>query len=324
MDAINWLLESEPYVEYATRINILKESEESLVSLKKQILLDARIRQILSDIADFNGILVTNHKNPDIPLHKLIFLLDIGLGIDVPEIHMAVKQIINNRDEDGMYKSMTNVPKHYGGSGEDTLAWALCDAPLMLYALLKAGISYENYIKNGVEYITGLQRKNGFPCSVSKELGKFRGPGRKDDCCPYTNLIILKLFTLMPEYKNSDLAILCVDTLLNLWENSKEFHPYMFFMGSDFRKLKAPAIWYDIVSVSDCLSHYEFVVKDKRFQEMLDIIESKANSTHQFTPESVYLKCKDWDFGQKKQPSPWLTYLCLRILMRSGRISVVE
>jgi len=174
MYAVNWLLESEPYVEYATRINILKEFEGSIEGLKKQILMDSRIRQVLSDIADFNGILVTNHKNPDIPLHKLIFLLEIGLGTDVPEIDMAVIQIINNRDEDGMYKSMTNVPKHYGGSGENTLAWALCDAPLMLYALIKSGISYEKHIKKGAEYITGLQRENGFPCSVSKELGKFK------------------------------------------------------------------------------------------------------------------------------------------------------
>ena len=97
----------------------------------------------------------------------------------------------------------------------------------------------------------------------------------------------------------------------------------MFYMGTDFRKLKAPAIWYDIVSVTDCLSSFEYARNDKRFHEMLDIIISKANANYQFIPESVYQKCKEWDFGQKKQPSAWLTYICIRLLERSGRISLV-
>jgi len=54
---------------------------------------------------------------------------------------------------------------------------------------------------------------------------------------------------------------------------------------------------------------------------MLDVIESKANSDFQFIPESIYRKCEEWDFGQKKTPSPWLTYLCVRILERCSRFS---
>lgn len=321
MKFINWLLESEPYVEYATRISILKQNKSSLHDLRNLVLLDSRIKRYLNDIANFNSMLVTNHKNPELPIHKLIFLLDVGLDTDVPEIDMAIKQITKNRDEYGMYKSMTNIPKHFGGSGEDTLSWSLCDAPLMLYALLKSGISYENNVKKGVEYIGTLQKDNGFPCTVSKELGKFRGPGKRDDCCPYATLIILKLLSLIPEYANSELVTIGINQLLDLWENSKVLHPYMFYMGTDFRKLKAPTMWYDIVSMSDCLSYFEVATKDKRFQEILDVIESKANQNNQFTPESIYQKCKDWDFGQKKQPSPWLTFLCLRILERSGRVS---
>jgi len=324
MKTIDYLLESEPYVQFAVRINILKQHKKDLKDLESAVLSDFRISRYLKDIADFNSTIVTNHKNPDLPIHKLIFLLDIGLDTNVQEIDRAIKQILKNEDENGMYKSMTNVPTHYGGSGEDTLAWALCDAPLMLYALLKARVSYEKYVKKGVEYILRLHGSNGFPCTVSTELGKFRGPGRKDDCCPYAELIILKLISLIPQYANSESANSIINELLNLWENSQEQHPYMFYMGTDFRKLKAPAIWYDIVSVADCMSHFQFARKDKRFNEMLEIIESKANSEYQFTPESVYLKCKEWDFGQKKQPSAWLTYLCLSILERSGKYGFEE
>ncbi len=321
MDIINWLLENEPYVQYAVRKNILRQNKHELCELKASVLSDIRIKKYLSDIADFNATLVTNHKNPDIPIHKLLFLLEVGLDTDIPQIDMAIQQILMNKDENGIPKSMTNIPKHFGGSGEDTLSWALCDAPLMLYALLKAGIAYDSQVKEGVEHIIGLHRDNGFPCVVSKELGKFRGPGRKDDCCPYATLIILKLLSIIPEYEKSELANSIINVLLDLWESSQEQHPYMFYMGTDFRKLKAPALWYDIVSLADCLSHFESARKDKRFNEMLIIIESKASSDYQFIPESVYQKCKEWDFGQKKQPSPWLTYICIRTLERSGRIS---
>jgi len=321
MDKINWLLECEPYVQYAVRKNIQGQNMHTSGELKFSVLSDTRIQKYLSDIADFNATLVTNHKNPDLPINKLIFLLDIGLDVSISEIDMAIQKILKNIDENGIPKSMTNVPEHFGGSGEDTLAWALCDAPLMLFALLKAGVSYEKHIKKGVEYIVGLQKQNGFPCVVSKELGKFRGPGRKDDCCPYATLIILKLLSVIPEYGKSELANSTINVLLNLWERSHEQHPYMFYMGKDFRKLKAPTIWYDILSVADCLSHFEFARKDKRFDEMIDIIESKANQAYQFIPESVYQKCKGWDFGQKKQPSPWLSYICIRTLGRSSRIS---
>lgn len=320
MNINNWLPECEPYVEYAVRKNILGQNKDELSDLKAAVLSDTRIQKYLDDVADFNAILVTNHKNPDIPIHKLHFLLDIGLDMDIPQINMAIQQIIKNKDENGIPKSMTNIPKHFGGSGEDTLAWALCDAPLMLYALLKAGIDYDSQVKQGVEYITGLHRDNGFPCAVSKELGKFRGPGKKDDCCPYATLIILRLLSVIPEYRQSESANSLIRVLLDLWEKSREQHPYMFYMGTDFRKLKAPALWYDIVSVTDCISHFEIARKDERFYEMLAIIESKATPNDQFIPESIYLKCNEWDFGQKKKPSGWLTYICVSTLERCGRI----
>lgn len=89
-------------------------------------------------------------------------------------------------------------------------------------------------------------------------------------------------------------------------------------MGTDFRKLKAPATWYDIVNVTDVLSRYMCVINDYRFREMLSLIQSKQDENGFFTPESVFQKLKGWDFGQKKAPSPYLTYLCLRIYEQAG------
>jgi len=304
------------WLQFVTRVNILNESKESLTDLRSQALADSRIKGYLNDVADYHSILVRNHKDPDLPIHKLIFLLDIGLDTNVPEIQTAIDKIMENKDSNGIYKSFTNIPKHFGGSGEDTFGWCLCDAPLLLYALLRAKIDYNEHIKQGVDYLVGFQKDYGFPCTVSPEFGKFRGPGRKDDPCPYASLVMLKMLSATPEYCKSEVATNTAMSLLSLWESSMERHPYMFYMGTDFRKLKAPAMWYDIVSVVDVLSHFESLKKDVRFVEMATIIKDKQDANGLFAPEAVFQKFKGWDFGQKKTPSPYLTYLCYRILER--------
>ena len=315
MDAVNFIIENgEAWLQYAVRLNILRESKQSLSDLRALALSDLKIKTYLNDIADYHSTLVSNHKNPDLPIHKLLFLLDIGFDTEVPEIQTAIEKIIEHKDESGVYLSLTNIPKHFGGSEEDIFGWCLCDAPLLLFALLKAGVDYDKHIKQVVDYLAGFYKDSGFPCTVSREIGKFRGPGRKNDPCPYASLIMLKLLSAIPEYKESEIVTNTAAVLLTLWENSLERHPYMFYMGTDFRKLKAPAMWYDLVSVIDVLRRVESVKSDARFVEMTAMIESKRDGNGLFTPEAVYTKFKGWDFGQKKAPSPYLTYLCYRIL----------
>lgn len=313
---IDYLLDSETWMQYLVGRKLLNKSKEELAELGRLVLADNRIQTYLEDIANFHSILVTNHKNPDLPIHKLHFLLDMGFDTDTPQIDAAVAQIKAHKDENGVYQSLTNVPEHYGGTGKDMFAWCLCDAPLLLSALVKAGCDYSTEIKPGVEYLLTIVRENGFPCAVSAELGKFRGPGSKSELCPNATLQMLKLLSLLPEYHNSHAVNDCVESLLQLWEESKTRHPFQFYMGTDFRKLKAPMIWYDIVSVTDCLSRFEQVKQDRRLKEMLAIIKQKQSGEGRFTPEAVFIKYKGWDFGQKKTPSPYLTYLCADILGR--------
>ena len=121
----------------------------------------------------------------------------------------------------------------------------------------------------------------------------------------------------VPELREGKSAKIGVETLLTLWENSKEQHPYIFYMGTDFRKLKAPMFWYDILHVLDVLSYFKWVRKDERFKTMLNAMDSKADSNGQYIPESIWTAWKDWDFSQKKIPSKGLTLFVQRILKRT-------
>jgi hypothetical protein len=233
---------SDNWLKYAIRLNLCHERKEDLAELRNSALLDNRIQGFLYDVARYHSIAVTNHKNPDLPIHKLLFLLGLGFDTDVPEIQMAIDEILKHKDRNGVFQSLTKIPIHFGGTGNDMFSWSLCDAPLMLLALLKAGINYQEHLKPGVDYLLSLCGDNGFPCATSQELGRFRGPGRKEDCCPYATLVMTNLLAHIPEYRDSAAAYSAVETLLLLWEHSREQHPYIFYMGNDFRKLKAPPL----------------------------------------------------------------------------------
>jgi hypothetical protein len=46
---------------------------------------------------------------------------------------------------------------------------------------------------------------------------------------------------------------------------------------------------------------------------MLDVLEAKQGADGTFIPESVYLRWRDHDFGQKKSSSAYLTAVALGI-----------
>ena len=299
MDYQKLLEISDDWLKYAIHLNLGHEPKNNLAESRNAALSDSRIKRYLSDIANFHETLVTNHKNPVLPIQKLLFLLDLGFDAEVPEIKVAIDEILTPgrarhlsvHDQCPSILEAFSVRMYSAGVVRRALAFA-CSA--------KSRVDYHEYVKPGVDHLVSLCRDNGFPCAVSPELGKFRGPGKKDDCCPYATLIMADLLSYIPEYRDSQVAMSSVKALLNLWENSLHQHPYMFYMGTDFRKMKAPSCWYDIVSVAGVLSKYQFVRNDPRFLEMMKHIKDKQDKNGLFTPESVYQKLKDWNFGQKK------------------------
>ena len=129
---------------------------------------------------------------------------------------------------------------------------------------------------------------------------------------------MLKALAADPEARDSAPARVGAETLLRLWATSRREHPYMFYMGTDFRKLKAPLVWYDIVHVLDILTRLPWLHRDARLRDMAQVVAAKADEDGRFTPESVWQAWAGWEFNQKKESSRWLTLLCLRALRRLG------
>ena len=317
-ETINRLLSGDPWVEYRTRVDLLCQSEQepAVAAARNRMLEHPQIKGLMYEVSGWREQIVNSHKNASLPLHKLAFLADLGLTAKDKNIAEIVDLILEHKDANGVPQVLMNIPVHFGGAGENTWSWAICDAPTILYSLVKFGAGGNQFVKDSIKYLNSLIKDNGWPCAVSPELGKFRGPGRKDDPCPYATLIMLKLLSEVPELKNSNESHTGAEALLDLWEKSLETHPYMFYMGTDFRKLKAPLMWYDIINVIETLSCFDWLRKDSRLLEMVRLVESKADAAELYTPESEYKAWKGWDFGQKKAPSLWLTFIVLRMLKR--------
>jgi hypothetical protein len=315
---IDWLLEGEPWIEYRTRRDLLHQSEKDpqVLSARKSMMASTQVRNLLKELSGWPGKVISSHKSASQPFHKLTFIADLGLTANDPAMDPIITRILAHQSNEGPFQLPTNIPAHYGGTGQDQWAWALCDAPLIVYALAKFGLKKEPAVKNAIEYLVGLVRDNGWPCAVSKELGKFRGPGRKDDPCPYANLAMLKALSEIEEMRAGPACHIGVDTLLTLWSESYTRHPYIFYMGTDFRKLKVPFVWYDLMHLLDVLTHFTWLKHDPRLLDMLAVMKSKMDEQGQFTLESIWTAWKDWEFGQKKTPSRWLTLCAWQIINR--------
>ncbi len=317
---VDWLLSGPAWVQYRTRLDLLGQSEQDdkVRQVRKAMLADQQVRSLVQSLADWPGPALTSHKSAGHCLHRLEFLADLGLRAEDPGMATITKRILKHQSEQGPFQVLMNIPKHFGGTGKDMFAWALCDAPVLLYCLLRLGLGKDPHVRQAGEYLVGLVRNNGWPCAVSRELGRFRGPGRKDDPCPYATLVTLKALARDDEWRESRAARTGVEALLDLWARSRKAHPYMFFMGTDFRKLKAPLLWYDILHVLDVLTQFPLSHKDPRLLDMSGAVAAKADGLGRFTPESAWQAWVGWEFAQKKEPSRWLTLVCCRSLDRLG------
>jgi len=182
-NALSWLLEGPPWVQYRTRVDLLGQSENDseVVSSRQAMLAHPQIQTLLSDLKAWPGTALKRHNDAGHLLHELVFISDLGIKVSDPGVKEIVGNILRNQSKEGAFQVIANVSPQYGGSGQDQLAWMLCDAPSVLYGLVKLGLRDNPSVQSAAKHLASLGFENGWPCMVSPELGNFRGPGRKTE-----------------------------------------------------------------------------------------------------------------------------------------------
>ena len=303
------------YVDFFLYRNKIKKWV-NFAEIEEKLRNDKRIRQIIGQLQDWPGYELKTHKDIGHPLHQLSFLAELGFNRDDPGMAEIINKIFVHQSEEGPFNILVNIPKPFGGSGQAQLAWMLCDATVVIYSLLKLNQGqYNRELAKAVGFIAESVSENGWHCMASRELGSFHGPGRSGDPCPYATMFALRLLGLTGKNVFQQEKEIGIRTLLHLWKNRDNMKPYLFGMGTDFKKLKLPFVWYDILNVVDTLSVYPQIYQNPFFREMLNIIKGKKTEVG-YIPESVYRKAKEWDFGQKKEISPYMNAIIDRIVKR--------
>ncbi|RPI30427.1 MAG: hypothetical protein EHM70_13890 [Chloroflexota bacterium] len=315
-----WLLDSpEPWTRYRTLVDLLgcPESSTEVLAARAAMLDHPRVQSLVAGLDGWPEGPIKRHNDASHAIHKLAVLADFGFRAGDPGIDTVTGAILGRQSPEGAFQSLLNIAQAFGGSGEDQWIWILCDAPVLLYALLSMGFGGEPRVQRAVEHLVGLVEQNGWRCRGAPEIGKFHGPGRRSDPCPIANLLALKAISQVESLLDSPAAHLGAEMILGHWQNQGERKFYMFGIGTDFRKLKYPFIWYDILHVVAVLSRFPWLKTDPRLLEMTAMIADKAGEQGLFTPESVYKAWCDWDFGQKRTPSSWITFLAHHTLILS-------
>jgi hypothetical protein len=318
---IEWLLNSdEPWTRYRTRLDLLGEAHDSpeVTAERERMLEHPQVRSLMQAASAWGEQPLKRHNDAGHPLYAISTLADFGLSLGDAGVAEITQKLTAHQSEEGAFQSPLMISSAYGGTDELQWTWMACDAPTLLYTLLSFGLGSDERVQRAAAHWMGMCEENGYRCAVAPELGKFHGPGRRADPCPIANLYALKALSLLPNAQELPCTHGVAEMLLGHWEQRKERKYYLFGMGSDFRKLKYPYVWYDILHVTEVLSRLPFVHGDPRYREMLEAVTTQADVQGRYTAGSMYQSWKGWSFADKKQPSPWLTLLVERILKRSS------
>jgi hypothetical protein len=312
---INWLLAAEePWVVYNTLLDLVgadPESEEvkaAYLAMQKHPLVASLIESLEVWPPDKP---LGKAYDPKDSIWKLNMLADFGLGRNDERMTAIAERVFAAQAEDGGFLH---------GGFDHTKSWHMrpyiCISHVMTYALARAGYVGDPRLEKAYEHIQAWERLDG-----GWHPNQLNLPGKEraaEPSCPFGTVNVLRAVTANPALRESQLALNAAHFLLECWERRSEpWRPVGFGIGSTWNKVQYPFVQYQLLKVADTLAQIAAVRTDKRFQEMVECVWSKRGVDDKWTAEGVNKPYSDFDFGQKKQPSTWLTFLAARVIKLS-------
>ncbi len=300
----SWIKEGSPWLKYAVETQLLdKKSDVAPVVKDKSI--NAVIKRLKDNQAGIPALKTGKvaYTSTGNAFWDLYFSADIGLSVKDIGIEKEVKDFFELQLEDGSFLIMDGSKSGYH-----------CIPTIILSSLAKMGYKDDPHLQKFIQNVVELQRLDGgWHCAASRAKGKRL---QDSESCPMDNVNVLMLLAQYDEYRKDKRFNGAIDLLLSHWRRKAEpWRPYGFGIGGDFCKLKYPAVKYGILRFLDVLSMYPYAVKSPEFQEMLKFVQQKAKNGR-YCAESVSRSYAEFDFGQTKEPSRWITFLVNRIEKR--------
>jgi hypothetical protein len=306
-----WLLTGEPWTAYSILTELLdkNENEEHIettkIAIKKHPLIEKIFKNQNQD--GYWGKPKDIHTwwpKKDTTFWLLPVLADFGFTVQDNRIARACEYVLSTQLQSGGFG--WDPPTKTGD----------CHSAIIIESLARLGLLQDARVQRAYKWLIKRQRLDGgFWC---KDTGQIGGPREKEPSCAMAAMFVLAAIAQNPELHNSEIAKKGVDFLFECWEKRGKirFAGHDSQIGTDWDRLKYPFTDYKILKFLDVLSQFDYARRRLRESEMLDVLLSKQDEEGRFTPESIVKMWSDFDFGQKEQPSRWVTFLALRILKR--------
>lgn len=308
---IGWLLSGDPFVRYRTLTDLLSKPEDDreVVDAKDSILRYEPVKRILErqNAEGYWGYPTDIHAwwpKKDTTFWLLGVLGDFGLDRGNSRIALACEYVFGTQ-------------LHHGGFG-----WAPpptpsdCYTGILVESLARLGYTSDLRLQKAYSWLLNRPRLDGgFWC---KNTGLLAGPREAEASCAFATLCAMGAIAQNPELRNSKISERGLEFLLKCWENRGKikYAGHDSEIGKGWEKLKYPFTDYRILKYLDVLSRFESIRNDHRIREMIDLLICKQDNLGRCYAESIHKVWSDFDFGQKKMPSRWITFLTYRIIAR--------
>ncbi|KPJ53722.1 hypothetical protein AMJ39_03635 [candidate division TA06 bacterium DG_24] len=306
-----WLLEGEPWVRYRTLTDLLRRKpDDSEVEAARNAVPDHQLIRPILARQKRNG---WWGRKKDLhtwwPKNNTTFwlvgtLADFGLTIEDEHVSRACACIFDTQLESG------------GFLGYNPDQAADCHTGILTESLAKAGKIGDARLERAYRWLRSRQRLDGgWWC---KDTGQPGRPREAEPSCALATMFVLGAFAHHPRLQKSDVARRGVEFMLGCWEKrgTIKYAGHDSQIGTNWGKLKYPYTDYRILKYLDVVSRFPHVRGDRRVREMAGILVSKRGPVGRYTPESIHKVWHKFDFGQKKNPSRWITALALGVVRR--------
>lgn len=308
---LEWLLKGEAFVRYSALVDLLDNDpdDNEVRAVRQYITRQKVIKRILLGQNEHGywgnpRDIVTWWPKKDTTFWVLGVLADFGLTRQNRRVARACEYVFSKQLPVGAFGW---APPPTPGD---------CFTGILVESLAKLGFGRDPRLSRAYAWLVNRQRLDGgFWC---KKTGLPGGPRESEPSCAFATLCVLGALVQSLELKEGETARRAVEFLFRCWKNRGriKYAGHDSQIGKGWEKLKYPFTDYKILKYLDILSRSDIARTDPRIARITDRLMKKADRDGRFYAESIHKVWSDFDFGQKKKPSRWITLLVYRILKR--------
>jgi hypothetical protein len=134
-DLIQWLLESDELcTRYRALVDLLgrPEDDAEVRAARAEMVAHGWVQALVEQAATWPDYALKRHNDAKHPIYAFSTLAGFGVRADDPGMDAAIEAAMAHQSDEGAFQTPINVPKAFGGTGEDMWTWVVCDAPTLL------------------------------------------------------------------------------------------------------------------------------------------------------------------------------------------------